>query len=85
LSWAVFYRPGALRDLRKLPADPQRALHLAAEGLAKDPRPVGSRKMVGSENRWRLRAGDYRLVYEIDDRASHVLIVAVGHRREVYR
>jgi mRNA interferase RelE/StbE len=85
LIWAVFYRPGALRDLRKLPPEPQRALHLAAEGLASDPRPVGCRKIAGSENRWRLRVGDYRLVYEVDDRAAQVLIVAVGHRREVYR
>ena len=63
MTWAVFYRPGALRDLRKLPPKSQRALHLAAEGLASDPRPVGCRKMVGSANRWRLRVGDYRLVY----------------------
>ena len=58
---------------------------LAAEGLASDPRPVGCRKMAGSENRWRLRVGDYRVVYEIDDTAEQVLVVTVGHRREVYR
>ncbi len=85
MNRAVFYRPGALRDLRKLPVDAQRALHVAAEALSIDPRPPGCRKMTGAPDRWRLRVGDYRLVYELDDAAAQVLVVAVGHRREVYR
>ncbi|WP_027942376.1 type II toxin-antitoxin system RelE/ParE family toxin [Amycolatopsis taiwanensis] len=57
----------------------------AIELLADDPRPAGAKKLAGGEGEWRVRTGDYRVVYEIRDRVLVVLVVAVVHRREIYR
>lgn len=53
--------------------------------LADDPRPPKALKMVGHRNRWRVRAGDYRILYEICDEILTILVIRVAHRREVYR
>jgi mRNA interferase RelE/StbE len=53
--------------------------------LATNPRPHGSEKLAGYDDRYRIRQGNYRVVYEIDDSASQVTIYKIGHRREVYR
>jgi mRNA-degrading endonuclease RelE of RelBE toxin-antitoxin system len=53
--------------------------------LAENPRPLGYRKLTGSKNDWRIRIGDYRVLYEIDEKAKAVRIMRVRHRREVYR
>jgi len=53
--------------------------------LAENPKPPGCRKLIGAENDWRIRVGDYRLIYEIDDAALVVRIWRIRHRREVYR
>lgn len=84
MTYAVDYTPAARRTLRKLPASVQKIIHLAVEGLGAEPRPSGSRKLTGSEF-WRLRVGDYRVVYAIEDGRLVVLVVKVAHRREVYR
>ena len=55
------------------------------DGLAQDPRPSASRKLRGEQNLWRIRIGDYRVVYSVDDRQRIVDIVRIRHRREVYR
>jgi mRNA interferase RelE/StbE len=54
------------------------------ESLATLPRPSGCKKLKGEKNRWRLRAGDYRVIYPIDDRARLVDIIAIRHRSEAY-
>lgn len=53
--------------------------------LAENPRPPKATKLVGQRNRWRVRTGDYRILYEIDDGVLTVLVIWVAHRREVYR
>jgi len=53
--------------------------------LANNPRPFGSDKLAGPEELYRVRVGDYRIVYQIQDEALLVLVVKIGHRREVYR
>jgi len=55
------------------------------ETLASEPRPPGCKKLKGEKNRWRMRVGDYRVIYSIDDRARGVDIAAVRHRREAYQ
>ncbi|HLB13487.1 MAG TPA: type II toxin-antitoxin system RelE/ParE family toxin [Burkholderiales bacterium] len=57
----------------------------AIADLADNPRPAGCEKLAGAEDAYRIRQGDYRAVYAIDDSARVVLVVKVGHRREVYR
>ena len=54
------------------------------EGLRKNPRPPGCRKMTGLESTWRIRVGDYRVVYEILDKHLLVLVIKIGHRRDIY-
>jgi mRNA interferase RelE/StbE len=53
--------------------------------LEQNPRPPGVFKLSGRENQWRLRVGDYRIVYEIDDTAELVTVLRIAHRRQVYR
>ncbi|MCG3203033.1 MAG: hypothetical protein NFCOHLIN_02950 [Gammaproteobacteria bacterium] len=56
----------------------------AIRDLAQDPRPPGCRKLTGRSG-WRIRVGDYRVLYEIDDTRSKVTVLHIGHRRDVYR
>jgi mRNA interferase RelE/StbE len=60
-------------------------LRSAIRGLAEDPRPHGVKKLQGSKDRWRVRVGDWRIVYRIEDNRLVVLVVAVAKRDEVYR
>ena len=55
------------------------------ELLGRVPRPPGCKKLKGGANEWRIRVGDYRIVYEIDDRAKTVDVTRIAHRREVYQ
>ena len=56
----------------------------AIESLGDDPRPPGCRKLAGATDRYRFRVGDYRIIYRIDDGKVTVLVLVIGHRREVY-
>ncbi|WNZ23857.1 MAG: type II toxin-antitoxin system RelE family toxin [Leptolyngbya sp. IPPAS B-1204] len=56
----------------------------AVRALAEDPRPSGCQKLKGREG-WRIRVGDYRVIYEIDDEQQMILVVHIGHRRDIYR
>lgn len=84
MTYAVEIAPAAVRQLRKLDITARRRVQAAIELLADDPRPPKARKLVGGAGEWRVRTGDYRIVYEIQDGRLLVLVVAVGHRREVY-
>jgi len=83
--FAIGFRPAAARQFKKLPRDARQRLGEEIEKLAENPRPSGVKKMAGEENLWRVRVGDYRLVYEIYDSRLIVVIITIGHRRDVYR
>lgn len=72
------------KQLRKLEHTVRRRVLLALHALSDDPRPAGARKLVGTDTAWRIRVGDFRVIYEVDDAILTVLVVRVGHRREVY-
>ena len=74
----------AQKSLASLPLALQDRLIAAIRRLASNPRPPGGKKLSGREA-WRLRLGDYRVIYEINDEQLTVLIVDVGHHREIYR
>ena len=76
--------PAAARQLRKLDGHAQRRIQAVVELLAQEPRPTGAKKLVGGHGEWRVRTGNYRIIYEIDDGVLAGLILAVGYRREVY-
>ncbi len=77
--------PAAQRQLRKLDPPARRRVQAAIELLADQPRPPGATKLAGGDGEWRVRTGDYRIIYEIHDQALLVLVVAVGHRSDIYR
>jgi mRNA interferase RelE/StbE len=82
--YRIELRRRAQRALDKLPKSDFQAVIEAIRELAHTPRPRGIEK-VKSTGLWRIRQGDYRIVYAIDDKESLVIIVRVGHRREIYR
>lgn len=85
LAYAIQFKPVALRQLAKLPREAQKRLGAKIEALRDDPFPPGCKKMVAVPDAWRIRAGDYRIVYQVHRGVLLVLVLTVGHRREVYK
>jgi len=81
----VVFSPAADREMRKLPDDVQRRIARAAATLEDDPRRPGAVKLQGADDLFRIRAGDYRIVYQIADDRLLVVVVRVAHRRDAYR
>lgn len=84
-TYRIEFRQAARRALADLPTAAQRRLDAAILGLAQDPRPRGCKKLAGEADLWRIRVGLYRVVYTVKDDVLLVLVVKIGHRREVYR
>jgi mRNA interferase RelE/StbE len=86
VTYRIEFRPAALRDLKNLPKDVLTRISGKVTALAEDPRPLGVEKLSGSaEDFYRIRVGDYRVLYTIQDKVLLVIIIKVRHRREVYR
>jgi mRNA interferase RelE/StbE len=85
-GYRVLIKPSAAKEIDAIGAknDRQRIVTRIL-ALADEPRPVGCEKLAGAEGRYRVRQGQFRVVYAIDDASHTVEIVKVGHRREVYR
>jgi mRNA interferase RelE/StbE len=81
--YKIELRPAAVRALRKLDPQVARRVHAAIALLAEDPRPPASRPLRGRPA-WRVRVGDYRVIYTIEDDVLLVVVVTLGHRRDVY-
>ncbi|BFU88869.1 MAG: hypothetical protein NTAFB01_00560 [Nitrospira sp.] len=83
--YSIVIKRSAEKELKAIPpGDLQRVVD-RIRGLAQQPRPSGCEKLSGESERYRIRQGDYRIVYSIDDAARLVEVVKIGHRREVYR
>ncbi len=86
VSYKLSIKPSAGKELEAVGSKADRTRIIAKiAALATNPRPHGSEKLAGYDDRYRIRQGNYRVVYEIDDDASHITIYKIGHRREVYR
>jgi mRNA interferase RelE/StbE len=83
-SYKLLIKPSAAKELEALPRRDRKRIVTKIGALAMDPRPHGSEKLSGEE-KYRLRQGDYRILYSIEDARATVTIVRIGHRREVYR
>jgi mRNA interferase RelE/StbE len=81
----ILLERGAEKDLNRLAPDVFQRVITAIRALKTSTRPPGSKKLTGTRGGWRVRVGDYRIIYEIDDRTKCVRILRVRHRREVYR
>jgi mRNA interferase RelE/StbE len=83
-DYRIEFRPAALRDIREIDRSVQPRLQGAIALLAQDPRPPASRPLRGRPA-YRLRVGDYRITYTIDDGILLIVVVTIGHRRDVYQ
>ena len=83
-SYSVGIKQSAAKELEELPLKVRRRVISRIRALATDPRPRGCEKLSGQE-KYRIRQGDLRVLYEIDDTLSTVTIVKIAHRRDVYR
>lgn len=85
IRYSISFARSARKELERLDEPLVSRIFQRIEELAEIPRPVECRKLVGQENLWRIRIGDYRVVYTIDDSERRVDVVTVRHRKEVYR
>ena len=84
-DYSITFARSARKELERLSPEITARVIGKVETLSENPRPVGATKLRGQKNLWRLRVGDYRVIYSIDDTASAVDVSIVRHRREVYR
>lgn len=86
MPYRVVTRRKAQKQLARVQPQDRDRVGAAMYGLSEDPRPRGARKMRGTGNLedWRVRVGDYRIVYQVDDEAEEILILDIGHRQGVY-
>jgi mRNA interferase RelE/StbE len=85
VAYSISLAPAAVRQFRKLLILIQQRLKPHIDSLAADPRPPGTKKLEAEAHLYRVRVGDYRIVYYIWDGEREVVVVKIAHRREVYR
>jgi mRNA interferase RelE/StbE len=85
MPYTIEFASSALRDFKALERAVQRRVTSRIDALAANPFPLGAKKLQGEPDVFRIRAGDYRIVYRIDGKRVTVLILKIGHRRDVYR
>jgi mRNA interferase RelE/StbE len=85
MTYQIEFVKQAAKQFRALPTQEQERLQPKIEDLAIEPRPNGVVKLTGEEDLYRIRVGDYRIIYSIQDDQLLILVVKIGHRREVYR
>jgi mRNA interferase RelE/StbE len=83
MTYSLFILRHAQKELAQLTGSPYERIREAIRSLADDPRPHGCLKLAGREG-WRIKVGDYRVIYEIDDTNASITILHIGHRRDVY-
>lgn len=83
--YTLSFQPSAARSARKLPRDVAVRIKAATDALQDDPRPAGVKALTGQRGLWRIRIGDYRVIYEIRDNELVILVVRVAHRSTVYQ
>ena len=85
MSYEVQILPKAVRQIKALSIEVRQDIALTIQSLANEPRPIGVKKLSGEKDIYRVRVGNYRVLYQIVDKVLVVVVVSVGHRREVYR
>jgi mRNA interferase RelE/StbE len=85
MIYRIEVKPQAEKALARIPNPHRRRIAKAIDGLARTPRPTGCTKLAGADDAYRIRVGDYRVVYQIADRVLIVYIIGVAHRKDVYR
>lgn len=83
-GYSIFFKASASKELESIPKQDLKRIINRIASLADDPRPPGSEKL-SSQERYRIRQGNYRIIYSIQDDVLTIWVVKIGHRREVYR
>jgi mRNA interferase RelE/StbE len=83
-EYSIYFRESVRKDLAAIPKSDLKKILQRIKDLGKNPRPSGCEKLTGQE-RYRIRQGNYRIVYSIQDKVLTVWIVKVGHRKDIYR
>ncbi|MEM6432310.1 MAG: type II toxin-antitoxin system RelE/ParE family toxin [Cyanobacteria bacterium P01_D01_bin.115] len=84
MNYEILFKPAAQRQLKKLMPKVQQDLLAIIEGLSAEPRPSGCKKLKGRPNQYRIRLGNYRVIYSIEDEILIVRVIKIGHRRDIY-
>lgn len=84
-SFRISWKTSALKELKGLPSEVVTRIVRRVDKLAEDPFPPGSKKLVGSQHMYRIREGDYRVVYDVLAQQVLIEVIRVGHRSDVYR
>lgn len=85
MAYRVILQRSAAGELEDLPQPIRRRVARAIEGLTSDPRPPGAKLLTGSDRIWRVRVGDYRILYRVNDDLVEVLVIRIRHRSDAYR
>ena len=86
MPYAILIKASAAKELDAIDSAPmRRRIVELIQSLASDPRPTACKKLAGRDGAFRVRAGEYRVVYTVNDREIVVEVVKIGHRREIYR
>ncbi|MBI5814064.1 MAG: type II toxin-antitoxin system RelE/ParE family toxin [Nitrospinae bacterium] len=85
MKWRVEVLPSAADAMERLEKRDRSRVARAVDALASKPRPSGAKKLRNEGNRWRIRVGDHRIIYDIRDRELIILVIKLGHRKDVYR
>lgn len=85
MPYTILFKPSAKKALEQLERTTRKKIASRIDGLAENPFPVGVRKISGEETAYRIRVGDYRIIYDVLHKNLVVLILRIGHRREIYR
>ena len=83
-DYLIAFKSSAEKELLRLPREAASRILPKIESLAVNPRPRGAKKLRGAKDLWRIRAGDYRAIYAINDERREVTVMRIAHRREVY-
>lgn len=85
MSYKIEFSKAASKQFKKLSSELQDRIQTKIDDLALEPRPDGVKKLKGEENSYRIRVGDYRVVYDIYDDVLLITIIKIGHRSKVYK
>lgn len=83
-AYKLLIKPSAVKELEAIPKEDRQRIVRRIEGLSADPKPPGSEKLSG-EDKYRVRQGDYRVIYFVSNERREVIVFKIGHRRDVYR
>ncbi len=85
MAYTIRFKPSALKQVEKLPLEAQRRIVAKIETLRDEPFPPGCKKMEVVPDAWRIRIGNYRVIYQVRREILLIFVLAIGHRKEVYR